>query len=92
MEDAHAAVLDLDGPEETSNAFFAVYDGHGGVFLSSSILTLKAPTSVIRIFCSEICWWKRAQTVGRRRELQGTKLGNGTQESISRDWWRSSGP
>ncbi|KAJ3509423.1 hypothetical protein NLJ89_g5230 [Agrocybe chaxingu] len=30
MEDAHAAVLDLDGPETTSNTFFAVYDGHGG--------------------------------------------------------------
>jgi len=32
MEDSHAAVLDLDGSEESSNAFFAVYDGHGGVF------------------------------------------------------------
>ncbi|PPR07801.1 hypothetical protein CVT26_014986 [Gymnopilus dilepis] len=30
MEDAHAAVLDLDGNDEKSNAFFAVYDGHGG--------------------------------------------------------------
>ncbi|CAA7261515.1 unnamed protein product [Cyclocybe aegerita] len=30
MEDAHAAILDLDGPEATSNTFFAVYDGHGG--------------------------------------------------------------
>jgi len=29
MEDAHAAVLDLDG-EPNSNGFFAVYDGHGG--------------------------------------------------------------
>jgi len=29
MEDAHAAVLDLDD-EPNSNAFFAVYDGHGG--------------------------------------------------------------
>ncbi|KAM6503650.1 protein phosphatase 2C Ptc3 [Amanita muscaria] len=29
MEDAHAAVLDLDG-EPDSNGFFAVYDGHGG--------------------------------------------------------------
>lgn len=31
MEDAHAAVLDLDGVAD-SNAFFAVYDGHGGVY------------------------------------------------------------
>jgi serine/threonine protein phosphatase PrpC len=31
MEDSHAIVLDLD---ETKNAFFAVYDGHGGAFQS----------------------------------------------------------
>jgi len=30
MEDAHAAVLDLDGSGDKSNTFFAVYDGHGG--------------------------------------------------------------
>jgi protein phosphatase 2C family protein 2/3 len=30
MEDAHALVLDLDEGKEESNAFFAVYDGHGG--------------------------------------------------------------
>jgi len=83
MEDAHAAVLDLDGLGE-SNAFFAIYDGHGGVFLSSTIF-LEIPISVIRIFCSQICWSKCAQTIGHRRELQGTKLGNGTQEGISRD-------
>jgi protein phosphatase 2C family protein 2/3 len=29
MEDAHTTVLDLDDAEH--NAFFAVYDGHGGV-------------------------------------------------------------
>jgi serine/threonine protein phosphatase PrpC len=28
MEDAHATVLELDDREK--NAFFAVYDGHGG--------------------------------------------------------------
>ena len=42
MEDAHAAVLDLDGPEENSNAFFAVYDGHGGVFLSPMMLEVSS--------------------------------------------------
>lgn len=31
MEDAHAAVLSLDKGEEKPNAFFAVYDGHGGM-------------------------------------------------------------
>ncbi|KXN88252.1 hypothetical protein AN958_07711 [Leucoagaricus sp. SymC.cos] len=30
MEDAHAAVLDLDEENKDTNAFFAVYDGHGG--------------------------------------------------------------
>lgn len=30
MEDAHAAVLELDGPGDKTNTFFAVYDGHGG--------------------------------------------------------------
>lgn len=32
MEDAHATVLNLDGSESEKNAFFAVYDGHGGRF------------------------------------------------------------
>lgn len=38
MEDAHATVLDLDQNSESSNAFFAVYDGHGGTLapISSS--------------------------------------------------------
>jgi protein phosphatase 2C family protein 2/3 len=30
MEDFRAAVLSLDEESENSNAFFAVYDGHGG--------------------------------------------------------------
>jgi protein phosphatase 2C family protein 2/3 len=30
MEDAHAAVLSIDERVENPNAFFAVYDGHGG--------------------------------------------------------------
>ncbi|KDR84394.1 hypothetical protein GALMADRAFT_711221 [Galerina marginata CBS 339.88] len=30
MEDTHVAILDIDGNREQSNAFFAVYDGHGG--------------------------------------------------------------
>lgn len=35
MEDAHAAVLDLDGENSDSSAFFAVYDGHGGMHILS---------------------------------------------------------
>jgi len=30
MEDAHATVLELEEGQEKPNAFFAVYDGHGG--------------------------------------------------------------
>lgn len=34
MEDAHTAELNLDGApsEDETNTFFAVYDGHGGMF------------------------------------------------------------
>ena len=35
MEDAHAIEMSLDEKEEEGNAFFAVYDGHGGTFLAS---------------------------------------------------------
>jgi protein phosphatase PTC2/3 len=31
MEDAHSAVLDLDPESNRRIAFFAVYDGHGGL-------------------------------------------------------------
>ena len=30
MEDAHAIELSLDSTSDEENAFFAVYDGHGG--------------------------------------------------------------
>ena len=32
MEDAHTAELQLDQDNRPGNAFFAVYDGHGGEF------------------------------------------------------------
>jgi protein phosphatase 2C family protein 2/3 len=31
MEDAHTTLLDLDENKNEKNAFFAVYDGHGGM-------------------------------------------------------------
>jgi len=31
MEDAHTTILNLDGSPSDKNAFFAVYDGHGGM-------------------------------------------------------------
>lgn len=30
MEDAHAIELELERSQGGSNAFFAIYDGHGG--------------------------------------------------------------
>jgi serine/threonine protein phosphatase PrpC len=36
MEDAHTAELQLDEDNRTKNAFFAVYDGHGGT--SSTVI------------------------------------------------------
>lgn len=35
MEDAHAAVLALEDGAQERNAFFGVYDGHGGNLLPS---------------------------------------------------------
>ena len=40
MEDAHVIEMNLDGKEEESNAFFAVYDGHGGMFFPSFLFLL----------------------------------------------------
>lgn len=41
MEDAHAAVLTLEDGTEEKNAFFGVYDGHGGKFFPLfSVFTL----------------------------------------------------
>ena len=38
MEDAHATILKLDSDKEDkqANAFFAVYDGHGGMLACQS--------------------------------------------------------
>lgn len=41
MEDAHTAVLDLDGDKDDSNAFFAVYDGHGGTLILPDLLSYQ---------------------------------------------------
>lgn len=39
MEDAHAIEVSLDDEDDNGNAFFAVYDGHGGTRpISSSAL------------------------------------------------------
>ncbi len=52
MEDAHAIELKLDGEKDISNAFFAVYDGHGGSVKASDcwtrILTLIVGGTIAR--------------------------------------------
>ena len=40
MEDAHTAILNLEEDAPDGNTFFAVYDGHGGVYLSSMLLII----------------------------------------------------
>lgn len=45
MEDAHTAELQLDEDNSTKNAFFAVYDGHGGTLflvITCKLLHLKS--------------------------------------------------
>lgn len=37
MEDSRAAILDLDGDASNANAFFAVYDGHGGMWVPCNL-------------------------------------------------------
>ena len=37
MEDAHAIELNIDENEKEANAFFAVYDGHGGELTALSL-------------------------------------------------------
>jgi len=55
MEDAHAAILDLDGPDETPNSFFAVYDGHGGKsqFAPLCLSHPRSPGSTVAKFAGQ---------------------------------------
>jgi len=52
MEDAHAAILDLDEEGGDTNAFFAVYDGHGGMpaasYLSSYLFDISLGSYVAK--------------------------------------------
>ena len=41
MEDAHTAELHLDEDNRTKNAFFAVYDGHGGTLFLVATCNLR---------------------------------------------------
>ena len=52
MEDAHAAILGIDEEHGDRNAFFAVYDGHGGMsdasYLSSYLLDVFSGSHVAK--------------------------------------------
>ena len=86
MEDAHAAVLDLGGPNGKSNTFFAVYDGHGGMSQKTdhffSLIKENPDFSLARIDCCSICGSECASTVGRRRFLPSRRLRNCPQEGF----------
>jgi len=73
MEDAHAAVLDLEGPSGKSNTFFAVYDGHGGMFPEADpfvYLIKGGPTLPSRLNCCSVCGPECTSAVGHRGILQ----------------------
>lgn len=88
MEDAHAAVLNLDEgkSEEDTNAFFAVYDGHGGMTLLPKTATFlpRAELPAPRVLRRQICWPERSQTTCFGGGLQRAQLRAGIEASIPR--------
>lgn len=76
MEDSHAAVLDLDEgkPENETNTFFAVYDGHGG-----STVAKFAGSNVHKRLLSEETYQGKDYEAALKRAFLGTDedlLGN----------------
>ncbi|KAF9013520.1 phosphatase 2C-like domain-containing protein [Cyathus striatus] len=67
MEDAHAAILDLDGETEDSNVFFAVYDGHGG-----STVAKFAGSNVHKRLIAEESYQEKQYDAALKRAFLGT--------------------
>ncbi|KAG6850745.1 hypothetical protein H0H93_009368 [Arthromyces matolae] len=67
MEDAHAAVLELDEGKEVSNTFFAVYDGHGG-----STVAKFAGSNVHKRLVEEETYKQGQYEVAMKRAFLGT--------------------
>ncbi|KDR82785.1 hypothetical protein GALMADRAFT_34079, partial [Galerina marginata CBS 339.88] len=67
MEDAHAAILDLDGKGDQSNTFFAVYDGHGG-----STVARFAGQNVHKRLTSEESYREKNYETALKRAFLGT--------------------
>jgi serine/threonine protein phosphatase PrpC len=70
MEDAHAAVLDIDGGGSDSTAFFAVYDGHGGENISSMLFIL--PSRLLTFSLGSTVAKYAGQNVHKRLVLEET--------------------
>ena len=84
MEDAHA-VLDLEGPGGKSNTFFAVYDGHGGMFPKADPfvdLIKGGLTPSSRLNCCSVCGSECASAVGHRGILQSGGIRNCPKEGF----------
>ncbi|KIJ54938.1 hypothetical protein M422DRAFT_153371, partial [Sphaerobolus stellatus SS14] len=67
MEDAHTTVLDLDRSDKEKNAFFAVYDGHGG-----STVAKFAGENVYKRLASEAAYQEKKYEAALKRAFLGT--------------------
>ena len=90
MEDAHAVELDLDETDEKdTNAFFAVYDGHGGAsyqLFFSTVLQLRSrsPTLINRLYGGPLCRRERAQATDYRTGILKGRISGSIEASIPR--------
>jgi len=92
MEDSHTAELQLDEDNRTKNAFFAVYDGHGGMWFPVvaagriiSNLRRFGFSNMNRSERSQVRGHQRLQTSGRRTDLQGRELPRGSEDGVFGD-------
>ncbi|KAF8827673.1 hypothetical protein HHX47_DHR4000358 [Lentinula edodes] len=67
MEDSHAIVLDLDDDKHERNAFFAVYDGHGG-----GTVAKFAGQNVHKRLVTEESYQSKAYDAALKRAFLGT--------------------
>ena len=56
MEDAHAAVLDMAPDSDRRIAWFAVFDGHGGIFSSVFAFVLLSVLLFVPFYCAAFAW------------------------------------
>lgn len=80
MEDSHAIVLDLDEQETETNAFFAVYDGHGGM---SFLLLFDSEITLSRRHCCQVCWSECTQETSNNGVILCQGIRDSTQTGFS---------